>query len=272
VTPVILNADDYAMDEGVDAAVLDLAARGVVTAASAMVLSPSWPAAGRRLMDAPLDRGLHFDLTSEFAAPGRSATLPRLMGAAFSGRLDRSAVRHALDRQLDRFEAVTGTAPDFVDGHQHVHQLPLVRDVLLSSLKGRYGAAASRIGIRSCLARHWRGLKAAIITGAGARGLARLAGKGNHPANTDFAGVYDFSPQADLAGLWRVWFASLAGERPLIMCHVASHDVPGGPADAIRAARLQEWQWLASPAFRDLCTQSSVQPAGWRSAGNTNAS
>jgi hypothetical protein len=271
VTTVILNADDYAMDEGVDAAVLELARQGVVTAASAMVLSPSWPEAGRRLMDAPLDRGLHFDLTSEFAAPGRSAPLPRLMGAAFSGQLDRSAVRHALDRQLDRFEAVAGAAPDFVDGHQHVHQLPLVREVLLSSLKGRYGAAASRIGIRSCLARHWRGLKAAIIAATGARGLARLAGKADHPANTDFAGVYDFSPQADLAGLWRVWLTSLAGERPLIMCHVASHGVPGGPADTIRAARLQEWQWLSSSAFRDLCTQSSVQLTGWRLAGNANA-
>ena len=40
---VIINADDYAMDGGVDAAILKLSAEGVVTATSAMVLSPAWP-------------------------------------------------------------------------------------------------------------------------------------------------------------------------------------------------------------------------------------
>ena len=65
--PVIINADDYAMDEAVDAAILDLAERGVVTATSAMVLSPTWPEAAEALKDAPLSRGLHLDFTSPFA-------------------------------------------------------------------------------------------------------------------------------------------------------------------------------------------------------------
>ena len=38
---VIINADDYAMDAGVDAAILRLAGLGAVTATSAMVLSPA---------------------------------------------------------------------------------------------------------------------------------------------------------------------------------------------------------------------------------------
>jgi chitin disaccharide deacetylase len=272
VTHVILTADDYAMDEGVDAAILALASRGAVTAAGAMVLSPTWPEAARRLIDVQVDRGLHFDLTSPFAEPGaRSPVLPRLMGSAFAGQIDRSAVRHAVERQLDSFEAATRQMPAFVDGHQHVHQLPVVRDVLITSLRSRYGAAVDQIGMRSCLARRWRGLKAAIIAASGARGFSRLVNGGRHPANTDFAGVYGFSPNADLAGLWRGWLGNLAGERPLIMCHVATHDVPGGPPDTIRGARLREWQWLASSAFRDLCTQSAVQLSGWGIPGNANA-
>ncbi len=272
MTSVILTADDYAMDEGVDAAILALASRGTVTAASAMVLSPHWLQAGRRLMDVEVDRGLHLDLTSPFARPdARSPALPRLIGAAFAGQVDRSEIRHTVEQQLDRFEAVTKMPPDFVDGHQHVHQLPVVREVLIASLRSRYGAAVSRIGIRSCLSRRWRGIKAAVVAATGARPLFRLAGRGNHPANTDFAGVYGFSPEADLAALWSGWFGNLAGEKPLIMCHVAAHDAPDGPADPIRAARLKEWQWLASSAFRDLCTQSTVQLGSWASPGNANA-
>ena len=271
MTGVIVNADDYAMDEGVDMAILALAERGSVTAASAMVLSPSWRDAGRRLLDVKADRGLHLDLTSHFALGGPKA-LPRLMGDAFAGRLDRSAIRHTIGRQLDLFEAVTKTPPDFVDGHQHVHQLPVVREVMLSALKAQYGAAASRIGIRLCVARRWRGVKAAVVNATGATALARLiAGRGNL-TNTDFAGVYSFSPSADFHSLWRGWLSGLVGERPLIMCHVAVREPARAPLDPIRRARIGEWQWLGSQGFRDLCSECGIVLRRWRAdGGNANA-
>ena len=269
MSAVILNADDYAMDDGVDAAILALAERGTVTATSAMVLSPSWRDAGRRLLDVRVDRGLHLDLTSPFAAT--TTALPRLMGAAFLRRLDRRAMRHAIERQLDAFEAVAKAPPDFIDGHQHVHQLPVVRDVLMIALKAKYGASASRIGIRLCLARRWRGLKAAIITTTGAGALSRLIQKTGHLANTDFAGVYDFSPRADLAALWRRWLTGVLGERPLIMCHVAAKEGPDSPFDRIRNARISEWRWLCSQAFRDLCSECAIVFRGWQTGGNANA-
>ncbi len=261
---VIVTADDYAMDAGVDAAVLALAGRGVLSAVSAMVLSPNWPEAGRRLAETELDRGLHLDLTSPFAAPKLpGSALPRLVGAAFLGRLDRSEIRYEIERQLDRFEAVMKAPPDFVDGHQHVHQLPLVRDVLIGTLRARYGPRVSRIGVRLCLGSRWRGAKASAIAATGARPLSRLLRRNAQPANTDFAGVYGFSPKADLAVLWRKWLSGLAGERPLIMCHVAAHPAPAGFQDDIRAARLREWQWLGSTGFRELCSELGINRGGW---------
>jgi chitin disaccharide deacetylase len=270
VTNVIVNADDYAMDGGVDAAILALAQRGAVTAASAMSLSPTWRESGRRLLDVDVSRGLHLDLTSPFAETAPPG-LPRLMGAAFLGRLDLSALRHTIGRQLDLYEAVVKAPPEFIDGHQHVHQLPMVRDALMTALKAQYGAAASRIGVRLCLAKSWRGLKAAVIGATGGDALARLVGSRNHPANSDFAGVYGFSQRADLAGLWRDWLTGLKGERPLVMCHVAVRDAPSGPQDTIRSARVREWHWLGSQAFKDLCTECAITLCGWRLAGNANA-
>jgi predicted glycoside hydrolase/deacetylase ChbG (UPF0249 family) len=268
--PVILNADDYAMDEGVDAAILALAERGIVTAASAMALSPAWSEAGRRLLDVRIDRGLHLDLTSPFAdGPAGPPSLLRLMAAAYRGGLDRRAIRQSIDRQLERFDAVTHAPPDFVDGHQHVHQLPVIGEELIAALKARYGEAASAIALRLCRAHRWRGVKASIIAGAGARDFSRRAAQNGHPVNTDFAGVYGFSTRADLAALWRRWLASLAGERPLIMCHVAAHADAGtgASADHIRGARLNEWKWLASNAFQELCSELAIQRAGWRYYG-----
>jgi predicted glycoside hydrolase/deacetylase ChbG (UPF0249 family) len=67
-----------------------------------------------------IDLGLHLTLTGQ-------RSLPRLALAACLGRLDAGAVAIALRDQLDAFLAAFGRPPDFIDGHQHVHLLPVVR-------------------------------------------------------------------------------------------------------------------------------------------------
>jgi predicted glycoside hydrolase/deacetylase ChbG (UPF0249 family) len=262
---VIINADDYAMDEGVDAAILQLAGLGSISAASAMVLSPRWEAAARASHDAaPLSWGLHFDLTSAFA-DGHFARrgLASLMAGAMTGSLDRAALRAEADRQLWLFERERKAAPDFIDGHQHVHHLPIIRDALLEAVEDRYGGGAKRIGLRICRPRVWRGTKAAIIARSGASRLSTLAADRGHPVNSDFAGVYDFASDADLAAHWQDWVSRLTGPLPLIMCHVAIYSEEEGHSDPIRLARLREFAYLAGEEFQWLCLQYAMRPAGW---------
>ncbi len=261
---IIINADDFALDGEVDKAILQLAAKGAVTAASAMVLSPRWPAASDALRDAPLSRGLHLDLTSPFAArvfPGQP--LPALIARSHAGLLDRSSLRRAVGLQFSLFEDRLGGAPDFVDGHQHVHHLPSVRDVLFDEMEDRYGSDAQNIGLRVCLPRHWRGVKAFIVGATGASVLARCAAERGHRANTDFAGVYNFSPEADLAMHWQSWMTGLEGARPLIMCHVATRSNESLGNDPIRQARYREYDWLSSEEFRALAKRLSANPKLW---------
>jgi predicted glycoside hydrolase/deacetylase ChbG (UPF0249 family) len=262
---VIINADDYAMDEGVDSAILQLAGLGSISAASAMVLSPRWEAAARASYDAaPLSWGLHFDLTSAFAG-GRFArqSLGSLMLQAMTGSLDRAVLRVEAERQLWLFETGRKAAPDFIDGHQHVHHLPVVRDALLEAVEDRYGADAKHIGLRICKPRVWRGTKAAIIAACGASSLSRLAADRGHPMNSDFAGVYDFASDADLGAHWQNWLRRLTGQLPLIMCHVAIYSEEEDQSDPIRLARLREFAYLSSEEFQWLCLQHAMRPAGW---------
>jgi hypothetical protein len=120
-----------------------------------------------------------------------------------------------------------------------------------------------RIGLRSCVTRRWRGLKAAIIVRTGAAGLERLAKSYGSVTNTDFAGVYDFDGGAALPLLWRGWLTGLKGDLPLIMCHVAANGTEINADDPIRNARLAEYSWLSSEAFLELCQECSVLPARW---------
>lgn len=265
---LIINADDYAMDADVDAAILNLAALGAVTATSAMALSPRLKEAAQAARDAPsLSLGLHFDLTSSFAGDGFAARgLSALILRAQAGLLDRALLRRQADLQLEAFEKAFRAPPAFADGHQHVHHLPAVREVLLEALEDHYGGAKEQIGLRICLARRWRGVKAEIVARTGARRLSKLANERGHPANSDFAGVYNFSAGERLPALWRSWTANMHGGIPLIMCHVAIRSEEPIKGDPIRDARFREFEWLASEQFRLFCQQSALHPVRWPSA------
>jgi predicted glycoside hydrolase/deacetylase ChbG (UPF0249 family) len=184
---------------------------------------------------------------------------------AHSGVLNRKLLRKDIDRQLSLFETGMKALPDFVDGHQHCHLLPFIREALLDALADRYGADARRIGLRNCAPRRWRGLKAAIIARTGSFRLEDFARKREHPMNSDFAGVYDFNEDADFEALWTDWLQGLRGDSPLVMCHVAErghHD----SSDTIRGARYLECDWLGSTKFRELTLRLSKRPDRWPQA------
>jgi chitin disaccharide deacetylase len=261
---VIVNADDYAMDDRVDAAILDLGERGVVTATSAMTLSPTWPEAAERLKDAPLSCGLHLDFTSPFTG-GEFArqSITGMTIRTHAGALNKRKTKREIHRQFALFEARMKEPPSFVDGHQHAHHLPGVAEALVAALNERYGAEAGRVGLRICVSRRWRGVKASIIGRTGAFRLAALAAGPGHATNTDFAGVYDFNEDAKLDALWESWLSGVEGGAPLVMCHVAERGDHDG-SDAIRGARYREYDWLRSEAFAALFSQRlSKRPAHW---------
>jgi predicted glycoside hydrolase/deacetylase ChbG (UPF0249 family) len=258
----VLNADDYALHAPGDDAILALAARGIVTSTTAMVLSPRWREAAARLREAPLDAGLHIDFTSPFAAPPAGRGVGGLIVQSWLRGLPRAAVRESIERQLGLFEDALGRAPSVVDGHQHVQQFPVIRDELLDALERR-GASGARPFVRVSRSRMARGAKAALLTVLGSGALMRAARARGYRCNEDFAGVYGFEPQADLAQLWRRWLMPLPQSWPLaLMCHVSTSGEPQ-PGDPISAARLREYAWLASEAFAQLCARCGARPVRW---------
>lgn len=254
---VAFCADDFGQSEPVDAGILALVVLGRLNAVSCMSkglrFGTDAPALVRCAAD--IDLGLHVDLTQ--ATPGRpSVSLARLITQTYLGAIDRAALARALASQLDAFEHTIGRAPDFIDGHQHVHQLPVVRDLLLQHIADRYGAHPP--WVRRTVPASRRGGKAAIIATLGGRALLRDLERLRIPANTDFAGVYGFERGADYRRLMQRWMATTA-DRGLIMCHPgrACEDT----ADAIGHARPAELRYLESDAFPTDCRAAGVVPS-----------
>jgi predicted glycoside hydrolase/deacetylase ChbG (UPF0249 family) len=242
-------ADDYGLNPAVDRGVLALAAQRRITATSAMVTPPRWAEAGAALGEAGIAVGLHFNLTEgEPLSPSlrrdwpRFPSLGRLMALAWRGRLPAAALADEFQAQMQRFVAVAGHAPDFIDGHQHVHALPGVRPLAL--------AAAHSLGVALRNTGRLLGpgfaFKRRVIEACGGRTLAaemRARGVAHAPA---LVGAYDFGPRADYRALMRGWLR-LAPDEALLFCHPALGDPSAG--DVIAAARQREMAYLAGPDF-----------------------
>ena len=258
-------ADDYAFDAGVSRAIIECIDTGRISATSCMVLAPGWPAAAAALREriGIADIGLHLDV-NEFADYSMGRSLKGWIAAAYLGQLDQAQANRWVAEQLDAFEAAMQRAPDYLDGHQHVHQLPVLRDAVLGEMSRRYGSACA---LRSTRSQHWRGAKAALIAGLGGAALRRAAGRQQLRMNADFAGVYDFDPSAVMVQLVAGWLRSLP-DGGLLMAHPGAGHAVDRP-DGIRAARLQERAfWLGSEAGELLaeCAVEAGRCADWPAA------
>jgi chitin disaccharide deacetylase len=250
-----LCADDYGLSRGIDAAIDSLARRGRLSALSCLTNAPAWPIDGPQWA-APLPGvavGLHFNLTEgrplSAALRARWAMLPSVQTcivAAHLGRLPLTAIADELAAQWGAFVAATGRAPDFVDGHQHVHHLPGVRGLVLDWVQRQAKLPALRstgrvIGPGSAV-------KRLAIEWTGGRALERALARQTAIAyNRALLGVYDFV-EGDYRGLMRGWLAHLPAEGGLIFCHPGQRS-PDAAGDAIAAAREREWAYLGSDDF-----------------------
>lgn len=261
----IVCADDFAIDPGSVDGIVDLLERGALTATSALVDSPLWPGAARSLpaqirgpgaaLARRADVGLHLNLTQAFA--GQTApvwSLRELIVRCALGAVARAPVRAAIERQLDAFENEMGRRPDYVDGHQHVHQFAVVRDELIAALRRRYAGMPPWVRSTRPPATV-RDAKARAIAALGDAGLRELARSSQIPTSDFLVGVYDF--RADRASYWHRLLAWLrkGPEGSVLMCHPAQRAEPGDP---IASARLMEFAALGSTDFRAALADAGI--------------
>lgn len=257
----ILCADDYAQSEAVDTGVLQLLQAGRLTAVSCLVESPRWPTSALALREfaAQADIGLHLNLTHAF--PDRPAVpLPQLLAMAWLRALPQATLEARIAAQIKAFCRHMGRLPDFIDGHEHVHQLPQVREALLRQV-GQFWTGAPP-WIRVTAPRSPRGLKALLIAALGGWRLRTLLRRAGIGCNPDFAGVYSLSPLADYRRLMQAWLQGVA-PGGIIVCH------PGRPApvaeatsdqDPLLHTRWRELEYLASPDFIADCRAAGRLP------------
>ena len=253
---IAICADDFGMSPGVSQGIAALARAGRINATSCLANAAHWRATAPMLADLPasIDVGLHFNLTEGEPLCAEMRThwaqmprLPSLIALAHLRAVPLAAVAAEFAAQLAAFVDAMGRAPAFIDGHQHVHHLPGIREVVLAALAKLPADVAVRNTGR--VAGPGFGVKRALIAGTGGLALARRLIERGIAHNAVLIGAYDFAPGA-YRDWMKGWFASVPEDGALLFCHPGAPDA-SGVVDPIAAARGPEAAYLASAAFAD---------------------
>lgn len=273
--PIWLCADDYGISRAVSDAIRDLFVRRRINATSVMVVAPGFDrseAATLAVLDAGGARravGLHVTLTAPFKPltagfgsghGGAFLPLKEMFQRAMLRRLSRRSLDAEIRAQIEAFKSAFGRDPDFVDGHQHVHQFPQVRDAFLRAVK----EAAPGAWVRQCgrapmpLSRRFADKKGLLLDMLSRSFRSRAAALGV-AVNPAFAGTYDFAaPEVpDFAALFPRFLEGLPAGG-LVMCHPGKVDAELRQLDPLTDQREREYAYFASEEFPALLDARGV--------------
>lgn len=203
---VIINVDDLGLSAAVNDAVIHLAELGRIGASSYMVGGTITDNDINQLKNLNIDVGLHLDLTGIFPST-LQGSLKSIMIASYLRRLDSSEITTVIKQQLDAFEDRFNHAPVFIDGHQHIHQFPVIRHCLINELSTRYSKEISRGNLSARVttplvsdAKSW------IIYALGGYNWRQSCKDNKILTNDRFGGVYGFDATSqELKTLWEKW-------------------------------------------------------------------
>src|ERR1700676_3871113 len=237
-----------------------------------MVVAPSFHRSEAHALDvlntgmARVAIGLHLTLTAPFAPlsdayrpvrDGSFLSLAATLVRAFLHRLAHDALVSEIATQLRMFVHTFGRPPDFIDGHQHVHLFPQIREALLEVAKtnapGAWLRQCGRVPPRSF---SFGDRKAWLLDHLSHdfRQRADALGLRTNPA---FAGAYGFRADADFSALF-AGFLDRLPDGGVIMCHPGFVDADLQRLDPLTTLREREYAYLAGESFPDMLARHGV--------------
>ena len=183
------------------------------------------------------------------------------MRAAVARRLQPARLATEIAAQLRAFVDAFGRVPDFVDGHQHVHLFPQVRDAFVKVV----AEAAPNASVRQCgRANSLRRLhdRKALVLDILSMAFRRRADRQGLATNPAFAGSYNFTAKANFAKIFPRFLPGLP-DGGLIMCHPGHVDAELQRLDTLTTLREQELAFLNSDEFPRVLAEHRVELANF---------
>ena len=273
VKQLIICADDFAQNAEISDGILILARDKRINAISCMVNDSSWRDASQDLLGTSYNGyvGLHLNFT--FGQPLSSVwrknegekfySLPTLIKKLYLGKIQKTTLEAEIQAQIDVFANAMHIYPDFLDGHQHVHQLPGLREALLhvyTKIKSHTAGEENDVDEHEYSDSFFRNTsnghkdfwtisgfpKLQVLSILGGRKFKKLLTIKQIPTNASFAGVYNFKNARN----YRKYFQKFLNQTQnggIIMCHPGSYSQDS--SDPLHKYRYHELTYFMSDLF-----------------------
>ncbi len=259
---IILCADDFAMNKEISEGILDLLSLERLSAVSCMTSSPFWMEHSQQLhfFRKNILVGLHLNLTQGNLFCERPQSISTLITKSYLGTLNKKLLRKELFSQMEAFLDLFKEPPAFIDGHQHIHHLPYVREVVSEMYHKFMGRGFVRSVASYSTLNFLLFVKTLILNMTGAKASTVFFKKNRVPFNSSFLGVRNFGENDFSYFMKETLKRSKNGV--LIMCHPAAKLSPEHMGDNIKEARVSEYNYFKSDEFLEdlknagLCLKS----------------
>lgn len=230
---IILCADDFGWSDAVCQGILKLVQLGRLSAVSCMTNYPAWEKYSEILRKhrGKAMVGLHFNLTQP---------LHKTIAKCYLGLTRKSEIQNLLQQQYDSFLKKMHTAPQFIDGHQHIHALPVIRDVIIDFCQKNGLPIKMRVTQTP-----QKSIKAKIINLLGGKRLNRRCRALNLQLNENLLGIYNLSANEKSYEALFSEFLNSCCHNSLIMCHP-------GEFEKTEPFRQKELQFFMSDEFKEI--------------------
>ena len=235
---LIVCADDFGMSLEINSAIVKLLENRRISAVSCLVTGSAWKEGSILLKEFDnIDVGLHLSFPH--------LSFAQILRLAYSRMISKGEIFREFKFQLECFQEKTGRYPDFLDGHQHIHQLPVFRSVVvdLTNFIGadRIYIRNSAVSIIDIFSRRTSILKNILISIPG-KSFKKCLVKSGIRTNNDLLGVYDFNKYNDPERIFKVLLKTIKKPNSIFMVH------PGD--DNLIVNRKAEAEYLNSCEYK----------------------
>lgn len=267
---ILINADDFGQNESITHGIAELIALKRLHATSLMVNMPYAPQAAQLALhfEPQIRIGLHLNFTE--GQPLSSSwkrrygtdfpSLMQLMVALILGQIDPKDLRQELQCQWQRHTDYLGRCPDIIDGHQHVHQFPRIRQVLSDFLleQDYQGLCRATHPEHQTLSLGQTKLKNTALILLGARSWQRFLTEHHKLQPASFYGFYPFAQSVHYRTFFRS-FLKQSCDQGMIMCHPGHRS--DDRTDPLHASRHHELEYFKSSEFEQDCKEFGFELA-----------
>ena len=230
-------ADDFGITEKINNAIIELIKAERITETSCIVLAKSFSMGAKDLIKYKdkVGIGVHLTLTDFQPLTGikslivnnKMSNIKNLLFKSINENYSKKEIIEEINFQLDKFEKIMGFEPNFIDGHHHVQQLPLIRDALVEVIKKRYSNNLPWIrntyeNFFKIFKRKVSILKSISLSIMGTK-MKRLAKVNSIKSNDGFSGIYDFSIKKKYESIFENFIDDISSNH-LLMVHPGESD------------------------------------------------